>query len=192
MTLFFPLLASFLAAAPLPRDTVFILGRVERDLTGDGRPEVLRLVAAGRSTDSLDVTFSIVSSTAILYTDTMAPVTRNWGYDAGRRALPRAHHRARLDEYGNWFFHARNFTSTEGFVDNLRKWASHHISRIPQVIDRDRAEGTLPNSAAAAATWEEIQRSKVTVFMYSPGGDSIRAIAWSERDQRFYQLMDCC
>src|SRR5688500_11950377 len=45
------------ATIPTRPDTVIVLGMVERDLTGDGQPEVLRLTGVGQSTDSLDVTF---------------------------------------------------------------------------------------------------------------------------------------
>ncbi len=187
-----PLLAGLFGIVPAPSDTVFILGRAERDLTGDGRPEMLRLVAAGESVDSLDVTFSIMSDTAILYTERLAPLTRILGYDAGRRRLSRAQHRAQISQFAGWFFGDSQFMSPEGFIAELRDGASRHIPLIPQVIDSDRAEGTPSDSARAISTWEEIKASNVTVFQYSPGGDGVKAIAWSQRDQRFYQLWECC
>jgi hypothetical protein len=192
MTLLLPLLAALAIVAPPPADTVFILGTVERDLTGDGRAEVLRLVAAGKSVDSLDVTFSVISDGAILYSEHMVLLTRSWGYDAGRRTVSRARHRARLAEFAGWFFGDRKFMSPDGFVAELGDGAGRHIQLIPEVIDRDRAEGTPSDMARAVSTWQEIQQSNVTIFTYSPGGDRVRAIAWSERDQRFYQLWECC
>lgn len=192
MTLLLPLLAALAIVAPPPTDTVFILGTVERDLTGDGRAEVLRLVAAGKTMDSLDVTFSIMSDRAILYTDRMVPLTRRWGYDAGRRMSLVSEHRARVNSFADWFFGDGKFMSPDGFVAKLRDGAGRHIPLIPHVINADRAEGTPSDMARAASTWEEIQRSAVTIFTYSPGGDSVRAIAWSKRDQRFYQLWECC
>lgn len=193
MTLLLPLLAALAITAPAPTDTVFILGTVERDLTGDGRPEVLRLIAAGKSVDSLDVTFSIISDRAILYTDRMVPLTRRtWGYDARRRMASALEHRAKVDSFADWFFGDGKFMSPDGFIAELRDRAGRHIPLIPHVIDGDRAEGTPSDMARAASTWEEIQRSAVTIFTYSPGGDRVRAIAWSKRDQRFYQLWECC
>ena len=89
MTSLLSMLAALAIVAPPSADTVFILGTVERDLTGDGRAEVLRLVAAGESMDSLDVTFSIMSDRAIPYTESMAPLTRREGFDGPRRLLSR-------------------------------------------------------------------------------------------------------
>lgn len=194
MTLPLTLLAALAFGAPAPTDTVFVLGTVERDLIGDGRAEVLRLVAAGRSMDSLDVTYSILSDRAILYTDRMVPLTRRtWGgYDAGRRMSSVSEHRTKVDSFADWFFGDGKFMSPDGFVEYLRGTGGRDIPLIPQVIDGDRAEGTPSDMARAASTWEEIQRSAVTIFTYSPGGDRVRAIAWSKRDQRFYQLWECC
>jgi hypothetical protein len=36
-----------------------VLGLVERDLTGDGKPETLRVVGVGPPVDNLDATFTI-------------------------------------------------------------------------------------------------------------------------------------
>ena len=189
------LLSVFAALAlvtPVPPDTVVILGRVERDLTGDGRPEVLRLIGVGRTLDSLDVTFSITSAGELLYEESLEPLTRRVGYDAARRSSSVAEHRARLAGFGRWFLGEKNFTSPDGFVDSLRVWGARHIPLIPQVIDRDRTRGLPSDVARATSMWEAIRRSSVTVFLYSPGGDAARALAWSEQDHRFYQLWECC
>ena len=47
-------------------ETTIVLGRVERDLTGDGKPELLRLIGRGRTIDSLDVTLTIEANGKIL------------------------------------------------------------------------------------------------------------------------------
>ena len=62
---------------PPPTDTVLVLGLVERDLTGDGQPEILRLTGVGRTTDSLDVTFVIESSGDTLFRRELEPLTRD-------------------------------------------------------------------------------------------------------------------
>jgi hypothetical protein len=61
------ILSVLVSTSPAVADTVVVLGTVERDLTGDGTAEVLRLVGAGESIDSLDVTFSIASAGTIMY-----------------------------------------------------------------------------------------------------------------------------
>lgn len=188
------------AASTIPTrtDTVVVLGMVERDLTGDGQPEVLRLTGVGQSTDSLDVTFVIESSGDTLFRERLVPLTRTVGFDAGRRKLSPSEHRTRLDEFDDWFFGAAKFTRPEEFVEKLRRSAPGSIGEIPDVIARDRRRqaSSLPgarlDSAEAVDVWKEIQSSGVTVFNYSPGGDAVTAIGWSARDRRFYRLLECC
>jgi hypothetical protein len=193
-------------------DTVVILGMVERDLTADGRPEVLRLVGVGESVDSLDVTFSIESSGRTVFQTPLSPMIKTVGFDAGRRELSSSEHRARLREFGDWFFGDAKFKRPDEFVAEWRRQASAHVLRIPEVIDRDRryqlavdsliatgysraeAERSAPSllggwgaaydSASAVGIWQEIQSTGVTVFEFSPGGDAVTAIAWSVRDRR--------
>jgi hypothetical protein len=40
--------------------------------------------------------------------------------------------------------------------------------------------------------WDEIQQAAVTIFRFSPGGDTIEAIGWNARAGRFYPLLSCC
>jgi hypothetical protein len=183
---------------PTRTDTVIVLGMVERDLTGDGQPEVLRLTGVGQSMDSLDVTFVIESSGDTLYREQLEPLTTVVGFDAGRRKLSPSEHRAQLDEFDDWFLDTAKFMRPEEFVERLRRSAAWHIAEIPDVIARDRRRqaSSLPgarlDSAEAVDVWNEIQSSGVTVFRYSPGGDGTTAIAWSVRDRRFYRLLECC
>jgi hypothetical protein len=90
------MLTSFLAllvfSTAVP-DTTLNLGVVQRDLTADGVPETLSLVGRGKSTDSLEVTFSITSSGRTVY-ETRWRMTRVVGFDAGRRVLSAAEHRS--------------------------------------------------------------------------------------------------
>jgi hypothetical protein len=91
------------------------------------------------------------------------------------------------------------------------------VARIPEVIARDRrfqfivdsltaaghahAEAEeharhLPDApvdtSSGAAIWQDVLAAGVTVFVFSPGGDRVQSIAWSARDRRFYQLVECC
>jgi hypothetical protein len=194
-------------------DTVVTLGMVERDLTGDGRPEVLRLTGVGQPSDSLDVTLVIESSGDTVFQARLLPLTRTVGFDAGRRKLSPAEYRTRLDQYGGWFFGDGKFARPAEFVEQL---GETRRAAIPYLIARDRrrqmidslraagrpaseAERNAPSpsrerldSADAVDAWEKIQRSGVTVFTYSPGGDAVFGIVWSARDRRFYRLWECC
>lgn len=185
------MLALILAVAAsmpvLQADTVVVLGVVERDLTGDQVPEVLRLVGTGASIDSLDVTFSIASSGTVIFETQLRPLTRNIGFDAGRRTLSAAEHRERLEEFGGWFFGDEKFMRPAAFVAQLHRNMPRHVARIPHVIARAAAD-----TASAGATWEAIRDASVTVFSFSPGGDAVRFIAWSLRERRFVDLVECC
>ncbi len=211
-----PILAAMLAIGTTTPDTVVTLGMIERDLTGDGVPEVLRLVGVGKTIDSLSVTFSIESSGRVLYTLTF-PVSRIIGFDAGRRRLSDEEYQTHLREFGGWFFGPEKFMTPGQFLAKLRENGPSHIAEIPELISRERAYQRAVDSlvsrghpvdqakreapmdweapydtASARAIWDEIQRSGVTIFEFSPGGDSIYAIAWSARDRRFYRIFSCC
>jgi hypothetical protein len=204
----------------LQADTVVVIGMAERDLTGDGQPEVLKLVGDGRSVDSLDVTFSIESAGATVYRVRLAPMTRTvaQGFARSRRRLSRAQYREQRAEFGKWFFGPTKFKRPSEF---LKDWGGPgRIARIPSVIARDRkfstavdslvalgrshfdaertAQSVVLGSVSAAdsiravATWKEMQESGVTLFQYSAGGDHVTAIGWSARDRRFYRLVECC
>ena len=213
-----PIFIAFVVA--LQADTVVVIGMAERDLTGDGQPEVLKLVGNGRSVDSLDVTFWIESAGATVYRVQLAPMTRTvaQGFARSRRRLSRAQYREKRAEYGKWFFGPTKFKRPSEF---LKDWGGPgRIARIPSVIARDRrfsttvdslvALGRSPieadqtaqsvvfrsvsaaDSIRAVATWKEMQESGVTLFEYSAGGDHVTAIGWSARDRRFYRLVECC
>lgn len=212
--------SALFASIAVQADTVITLGLVERDLTGDGRPEVLRLVGAGQSVDSLEVTFTIESAGHRLFRMRLLPLTRNTGFDAGRRVRSQSEYLTKLNEFGRWFFDDAKFKRPEEFIERLLTAAPRHVPRIPEVIarnhryqvvidslvdagrsfeDAERGARSIPggwtapyDTAWASRTWDAIQTAGVMVFEFSRGGDSITAIAWSARDQRFYRLLECC
>ena len=51
---------------------------------------------------------------------------------------------------------------------------------------------TRADTAGVGAIWEEIQSRNSLVFQFPTGGDGVLGIAWSESDQRFYRLWECC
>lgn len=173
-----------------PADTVVVLGSRSVDMTGDGQPELLQVVGAGESLDSLDVTFSIIASDQVLYSDRLRTMTPTAGFDAGRRTLSPEDYRRRLAEFEARFFAEQKFLTTDEFIEKLRGRASRHIHQIQRVIARD-GEGSM-DLEKADAVWEDIQGRALVVFEYSGGGDGITAIAWSEIDRRFHRLWECC
>jgi hypothetical protein len=182
-------LLSMAAIAAFQPSTTITLGSLERDLTGDKQPEILRVVAVGPTHDNLDVTFTIESAGRTLCRFKLAPLTRTVGFDAGRHVVSSEEHRARIKEFGQWFFADEKFLRPEEFVDSLRREAPGRVAEIPDVIARDRqASDTVPGSVI----WQEIQSAPITIFTFSPGGDAIVAIGWSARAGRFYRLLECC
>ncbi len=182
--------ATLLVALTLARqaDTTHVLGHAERDLTGDGKPEILRVVGVGPSIEDLRVTFTIESAGKTIYTHEMRRMTRT-GPDAGRRVMSPTQYRAWIKEYGQAFFLDKKFMRPLEYVEYLRVHARLHIDDIPKVIDADR----LPSDQVPGTViWDEIQQARVTIFRFSPGGDIIEAIGWNARAGRFYRLLSCC
>jgi len=177
------------ASLSLQLKTTVVLGLVERDVTGDGKPEILRVVGTGPTIENLDAVFTIESAGRTLYRYRLAPLTRTVGFDGGRQVISPEQHRARLKEFGPWFFGAEKFQRPAEFVESLRVMARLSVPEIPNVIADDQ-EASDPRDGSEI--WDEILTSRATVFTFSPGGDRIEAIGWSERAGRFYRLLECC
>lgn len=177
------------SAVSLQPSTTIVLGHAERDLTGDGKPEILRVVGVGPTIDNLNVTFTIESAGRTIYRYTLMPLTRTEGFDAGRRVVSPDEQRARIKDFGPWFFREEKFQRPQEFVEFLRAQVREKVAEIPDVIARDRQPSdTVPGSVI----WEEIRSAPVTIFRFSPGGDRIEAIGWNARAGRFYPLLACC
>jgi hypothetical protein len=173
----------------LQADTTVLLGLVERDLTGDGELEILRVVGVGPTTDNLAVTFTIESAGRTIYRFELAPLTRTVGFDAGRHVVSAEEHRARIKEFGRWFFAEEKFQRPAEFLEGLRGSARGRVAEIPEVIARDRQAS---DTRAGSVIWQELLESGVTIFTFSPGGDTIVAVGWSAQADRFYRLLECC
>ena len=112
------------------------------------------------------------------------------GFDADRRVRSSKEQRAYLAELGRTFFADVKFSPALVFVTRWRGQAPGRADEIPKVIARDG--GFAADSLRGARIWNEVQRARLTIFEFSPGGDEIVAIAWSSADGRFYRLIDCC
>ena len=179
-------LIAALLVPPFPRDTTIAFGTVTRDLTGDTIPEVLTLTGEGQSIDDLAVSFTIRSSGRTLYTKTWRLTRAN--YDGGGRPTE-TEQRARVSEYGKWFFGDTKFMSPERFLARLRSYARLRVPLIPEVISQQM---TRPDSTRARMIWDQMQAAGITIFEFSPGGDAVMSIGWSATDRQFYNLVECC
>ena len=177
------------SSAALQENTTVALGHAERDLTGDGKPEILRVVGVGATIDDLGVTFTIESGGRTIYRYDMGRMRRTVDYDGSRQARSPQQHRDRIEEFGAFFFDERKFEPPAAFVESLRRMSRSAVAEIPQVIERDR-DGSDP--VVGSMIWQEIQNAPVTIFSFSPGGDRIEAIGWNARAGRFYRLLECC
>jgi hypothetical protein len=178
-----PLIVAFQAGATV------VLGSVARDLTGDGLPEILRVVGVGPTIDDLAVTFTIESAGRTVFRAELAPMTRAAGFDAGRRIVSAEEHRGRIEEFGRWFFAEKKFQQPTEFLESLRGSTPLRVAEISEVIARDRAASDERDGRVIA---REILESPATIFTFSPGGDEVIAIGWSAQANRFYRLMECC
>ena len=170
-------------------DTSVVLGRLERDVTGDGRPEVLSLVAVGETVENMSATLTIQSEGRVLVRVSISLPSRRV-YDRELRSTLRMSYSAWLRDVGGSFFAAAKFLSPSEFVARLRGSAPKHVSAIAAVIARDG--GFAADTARGQDIWRRIQASRATVFEFSRGGDDAGAIAWSSADGRFYRLVECC
>jgi hypothetical protein len=183
------ILATTALTLALQSQTTQNLGYAERDLTGDGKPEILRVVGVGPTIYDLGVTFTIESAGRTIYKYDMGRMTRTVGFDGGRQVVSEEQHRNRLKEFGQSFFDEEKFMRPQEFLEFLRTHARLHIAEIPNVIAADQqASETVPGTVV----WDEILNSPVTIFSFSPGGDTIEAIGWNARAGRFYRLLSCC
>lgn len=173
----------------LPPETTHVVASIERDLTGDGKPELLRVIGVGPTIEHLDLTFTIESEGKTIYRSKLAPLTRVVGFDAGRRMLSAEEHRVRVREFGEWFFGKEKFQRPDQFVDTMRTMSRTAVADIPTAIVHDRSPS---ESRDGSEIWAEIRDSAVTIFTFSPGGDAVVAIGWSARAGRFYRLLECC
>jgi hypothetical protein len=176
------------SAVSLQVNTSLVLAGVERDVTGDGKPEILQVVATG-PIENLAPVFTIQSGGKTIYSYKLAPLTLTVGFDGGKRTISLEEHKTRLKEFGSWFFDAGKFQRPSEFVKELGGTARLHAPDIPKSIAGDQ----LPSETRTGIEiWDEILKSRATIFTFSPGGDLIVAIGWRERSGRFYRLMDCC
>lgn len=197
-------LAAMAAGLLMRADTVLILGSRSLDLTGDGHAETLTLVGSGPSIDSLDVTFQIVSAEHVLYAASLRPITRREGYDGPRRIRTPAEQAEFVSRIGREFFAETQFVPASRFLADLRREAPERVSQIAGVIARHRATyddhaigrlesaPTSTDTTGAGGIWSQMLARDRIVFRFSPGGDGVTGIAWSDRDQRFYRLLECC
>lgn len=181
--LLLPLTYATAHAAEFVPNEPFELGSVERDLTGDGAPELLRLTAVGPAIDALDIVLTIESAGEVVYEYRLTPLARTVGFDAGQHELSAEAHEARVREFAPEFFVPQRFRSAADFVAEWRT-APRLLAALPVVIERDRPAGEVRDGETI---WREIQASPVTIFSFSPGGDRVEAIAWSARARRFYR-----
>jgi hypothetical protein len=79
LTITWLLLASAVSLQP---SATRVLGRVERDVTGDGKPEILQVIATG-PIENLDPIFTIQSAGKTIYSYRLAPLTLTVGFDGG-------------------------------------------------------------------------------------------------------------
>ena len=182
-------LVLIVSSAALQENTTVVLGHAERDLTGDGRPEILRVVGVGATMDDLGVTFTIESGGRPIYRYDMGRMSRTVRYDGSRQVLSPRQHRDRIKEFGAFFFDKKKFEPPAEFVKSLRRMSRLAVAEIPRVIERDR---DVSDSVAGSVIWQEIYSDPVTIFSFSPGGDRIEAIGWNARAGRFYRLLECC
>lgn len=175
-------------------DTTVVIGSVERDLTGDGRPELIRLEGSGASVDSLAASLTIESADGeLLYEAVHVPFTRHVGFDAGRRRLSEEEYEDYLREYAQFFFGPEKFQTPREFEALWTRRARHRLDVLPATIADEAARRSIQLSEdEAQRLWEAIRERDVRIFEFSPGGDGVVPLVWIEELGAFVELVACC
>jgi hypothetical protein len=183
------LVAVLMVAAVVGSQTSPVVAEVERDLTGDGRPEVLRLVRDAAPNGEPGLAFTIESAGRSIYRCRVALPWNDSRREGARKELSADAQRLQLSEFSRWFFDDEKFQRPDEFVAGLRRQSISAVDEISDVIARDR--GGL-DSRTGSLIWHEVRSAPVTIFTFSPGGDTVVALGWSARAGRFYRLLECC
>ena len=215
-------LALVVLCNPIQPDTVLTVGEVHRDLTGDGVPERLALIARGSAGDSVEFHFTVDSSGELLYERTW---TLTSFYDDSGRELSREEMVGRVDEwvadFRAWFFRDGSFWPVAEASEHispphpvvlggppeeeiqwqrllLAKVDSVRAAGVPEADALLHAEKAMPryrsayDTVAGRAAWDEMLSAGVTAFGFSIGSENWQAIVWSPTDERFYESGSCC
>jgi hypothetical protein len=113
-----PIALALLFPALLQGNTTIVLASTERDVTGDGKPEVLSLIGVGRSADDLRVIFSVGESGRELYRANVALLTHS-EFDRKLRSVLRMGYGAWLKDVGRSFFAGAKFKPPEIFLKQM-------------------------------------------------------------------------
>src|SRR4051812_5789521 len=147
-------------------DTVIMLDSREMEMTGEGMPESIQLVAAGPSKNKLTITFTILSGTEVLYAD----------------EVPASGDVAKL---GREFFLKMKFETPQEFIAG----APGRTQEVTRMIARARKAPS--DTAGAERVWQEIRgRRGALVFTFPIGPKGSTVIAWSQAGHRFYRLLE--
>ena len=188
-----------------------------RDLTGDGVPDTLILLAAGARIDSLRITFDIRSQGRRLYHETWLS-TWYFQYDAPIDSIAEPVKRTRVFHHLREFFRAENYAvldtagagkpwkPTEGDDDprstiafNVRY--EHVLDSLTQAhVAQDSAESLVRRYALTAPidtqyivrAWQDLVRRRPMTFTFFSGGEDTRTIVWSAIVRRFVVVFSCC
>ena len=177
------------SAVAVESQAPLVVGVVERDLTGDGKPEILRVVSDAETDGEPGLTFTIESAGKLIYRSRVALPSDGSRVNEGRKGLSADAQRIQLNEFAGWFFADEKFQRPDDFVASLRRQAPSAVTEIAEVIARDRGAS---DSRAGSLIWQEIRNGPITIFTFSPGGDVIVALGWSPHAARFYRLLECC
>ena len=164
---------------------------IARDLTGDGRPESLRLMAYGQRPESLRVTLSISSvDHAVLYTISW-PSAGYFAHEGPIDSISHSRLAAQVREELSGFFSDDAF-GTVGVVDSgdAVETIGHQVC-VKFSNDAFIADSACPDTLARPL-WKEMRRLRTVTFSFGSGGEVSRTIAWSVPMRRFLEVFACC
>lgn len=161
-----------------------------RDLTKDGRPDSLQLIAIGQRPESLRVTFSVTSGGETRYQASWS----EWYfiYDRLIDSIPAAERSKRVGDHLNEFFLPQDFgtvspdDSSDAF-DILPYEVCGQPAGTPVAEGRESCPAGLVRSIL-----QDIVALSPPTFRFFSGGEHSRIIAWSRQLRRFVVIFACC
>jgi hypothetical protein len=188
-----------------------------RDLTGDGVPDTLELVAIGRQPDSLRITFTIKVAGQVVYKDTWNSDSY-FQYDDPIDSIPRTRVDSVVRTELSDLMRAKEFQPLdraafaepwkpkksqgdvsdprEGIAFGLRREQyvrEHNIQDDSLTVDQYREMIRTPiDVGEVRAIAQDILEHDRIAFTYFRGGEANQTIAWSPRRKRFFIIWGCC
>jgi hypothetical protein len=188
------LLAPSLLAQQRPPGPTWYTQSILRDLTGDGVPDSLVLLAIGTKAESLKVVFEVFVNHRLVLEDRWSSAAY-FAYLTPIDTIPVSSRGQIVRDELRGFFLPNRFRTVDTTTAPTREDPRQTMARHFEV---GRRSSTYQRSPLADTTvsveqiWAELKERRPPTFRLFEGGEDSRWIAWSEKAHRFVVTDGCC